>query len=169
MTEQNLFRRAARALAFAGLALAALSPGQPALAQLKQKISNDPAKCRGKGPAVRIAVTGVKSSKGIVRAQLYRATKQDWLEKGRWIHRMEVPARAGTISLCMPVPQAGSYAIAIRHDVNGNGETELTKDGGGVSNNPSFDIFNLGKPNYTKAAFPVGNEVKSISITLHYL
>ena len=69
----------------------------------------------------------------------------------------------------MPVPQPGSYAIAVRHDVNGNGETELTKDGGGVSNNPSFNIFNLGKPSYSKAAFEVGNEVKAISITMHYM
>ena len=174
MTASRHFRRAARTLALAGLAPALLVgavvvPGEAAVAQYRQKIVNDAAKCRGNGPAVRVSVTAVKSGTGVVRAQLYRATKQDWLEKGRWIHRIEVPARAGTMSLCMPVPQPGSYAIAVRHDVNGNGETELTKDGGGVSNNPSFNIFNLGKPSYSKAAFQVGNEVKAISITLHYM
>lgn len=174
MKTPRLLSGAARTLGLAGLAIgmlagAVLVPGEGALAQYRQKLTNDAAKCRGKGPAVRVAVTGVKSSTGVVRVQLYRATKQEWLEKGRWIYRIEVPARAGTMSVCMPVPAPGSYAIAVRHDVNGNGETELTKDGGGVSNNPSFNIFNLGKPSYSKAAFPVANEVKSISITVHYM
>ena len=68
----------------------------------------------------------------------------------------------------MPAPQAGSYAIAIRHDVNGNGETDLTQDGGGVSNNPSFNVFNLGKPSYDKAAVQVTG-VRSITITMRYM
>ena len=69
----------------------------------------------------------------------------------------------------MPAPGPGTYGIAIRHDANGNGETDLTQDGGGVSNNPSFNVFNLGKPSYTKAAFRLGNEVKAMTIRLHYL
>ena len=118
---------------------------------------------------MNVTVTGIKSSTGRVRVQLYRATKADWLEKGRWIHRIEAPARAGSMTFCMPVPAAGSFGIAVRHDVNGNGETDLTQDGGGASNNPSFNVFNLGKPNYSKVAFNLGQEVKAITITMHYL
>jgi uncharacterized protein (DUF2141 family) len=103
-----------------------------------------------------------------MRVQLYRATKQDWLEKGRWIHRIEAPARAGSMSFCMPVPASGSYGIGIRHDVNNNGETDLTQDGGGMSNNPSINLFNLGKPSYDKVAFQV-NGVRSITINMRYL
>ena len=158
------FRSAICALAFAGLGLAALSA--PAQAQYRQPISNDPAVCRGDGPAV--TVTGIKASAGRMRVQLYRGTRQDWLEKGRWIHRIEAPARAGSMTFCMPVPAAGSFGIGVRHDVNGNGETDLTQDGGGASNNPSINLFNLGKPSYDKAAFDVSG-ARSISISMRYM
>ena len=69
----------------------------------------------------------------------------------------------------MPAPAAGEYAIAIRHDRNGNGRTDITSDGGGMSNNPSINIFNLGKPSYTKTAISVGNNVKSIRIVMKYM
>lgn len=149
--------------------LAALAMAAPAQAQYNQEIRHDPAKCRGDGPAISITVTGVKSSRGKLRVQLYRATDQDWLETGRWLNRLEVPARAGTMNVCMPAPGPGTYGIAIRHDVNGNNETDLTQDGGGTSNNPGFNIFNLGKPSYRKVAFSLGHEVKALTIRLHYL
>jgi uncharacterized protein (DUF2141 family) len=142
----------------------------PAHAQFRQEISNDPSRCQpGKGPAVQITVTDVRVSSGTMRVQLYRGTQQDWLASGRWLYRMEAPARAGRMSFCMPVPQAGTYGIAIRHDVNGNGGTDLTRDGGGMSNNPSINIFNLGKPNFRRTAFTIGNEVKPMSIQMRYL
>jgi uncharacterized protein (DUF2141 family) len=68
----------------------------------------------------------------------------------------------------MPVPASGTYAIAVRHDVNGNGKTDLRTDGGGMSNNPSINILNLGRPGVDKTAFRVGDEVKSISIQMRY-
>jgi uncharacterized protein (DUF2141 family) len=166
MNLPTILRPRARTLAFLGLGLAVLAG--PAQAQYREAISNDPARCRGDGPAVNVTVTGIKSSTGRMRVQLYRATKADWLEKGRWIHRIEAPARQGSMTFCMPVPQAGSFGIAVRHDVNGNGETDLTQDGGGVSNNPAINVFNLGKPSYDKAAFQV-NGVRSITITMRYL
>ena len=161
------FRHAACALALAGAGFGALAT--PALAQYRQHITNDPARCRGGGPAVNVTVTGIRSSAGKLRVQLYRATRADWLEKGRWLNRIEVPARAGSMTVCMPVPGPGSYGIGVRHDVNDNGETDLTQDGGGMSNNPSVNIFNLGKPNYSKVAFTLGNEVKAIAIRMRYL
>ena len=161
-------RLAAPALAvLAGLA--ALVMAAPAQAQYRQHLRHDASKCQGNGPAVRVTVSGVKSGGGTLRVQLYRATKADWLETGRWLNRIELPARQGTMTVCMPAPAAGTYGIAIRHDVNGNGETDLTQDGGGASNNPSFNVFNLGKPNYSKVAFNLGQEVKAITITMHYL
>jgi len=172
MTKPFSLRLAAAALApklalVAGLA--ALAVAVPAQAQYNQYLRHDPARCRGNGPAVRVTVSGVKSSSGTLRVQLYRATKADWLETGRWLNRIEVPARQGTMTVCMPAPATGTYGIAIRHDVNGNGETDLTQDGGGASNNPSFNVFNLGKPSYSKVGFSLGQEVKAITIRMHYL
>jgi uncharacterized protein (DUF2141 family) len=153
----------------AALAATALLVPAPAHAQYRQTIANDPANCRGSGPAVRVTVTEIKSGAGTIRVQLYRGTRQDWLESGRWLNRIQAPARAGSMSFCMPVPQAGTYAIAVRHDVNDNDKTDLTIDGGGMSNNPSINIFNLGKPSHTRTAFPVGEEVKAITIRMRYM
>ena len=133
-----------------------------------QVIPNDLSKCRS-GPSTLVQISGVKAGTGKIRVQSYRATAADWLVKGRWISRIEVPARAGSMTVCVPLPEAGSYGIAVRHDVNGNGKTDLSRDGGGMSNNPSINIFNLGKPSYKKTAFEVGNAPRTISITMKYM
>ncbi len=155
-----------------GLAAAgAFSLSAPATAQgeYRQQISNDMRKCApGKGPAVRVTVSGVKSSAGKVRVQVYRGTKADWLESGRWLNRIEVPARKGTMTFCMPVPASGSYAIAARHDANGNGKTDIREDGGAMSRNPSINIFNLGKPSVSKTRFETGSGVSRISVQMKY-
>ena len=158
-----------RALAAIALAATALTVATPAHAQFQQEIRNDPERCRGDGAAIRINLTGVRSSQGTIRVQLYRGIKADWLESGRWIHRIEAPARQGSMSFCMPVPRPGTYAIAVRHDVNDNDRTDITTDGGAMSNNPSINIFNLGKPSYTKTRFDVGNRVVSLALKMRYL
>ncbi|WP_435419046.1 DUF2141 domain-containing protein [Parerythrobacter aurantius] len=151
-------------------ALAAGAVAAPAVAQYRQPIGNDLARCgAGKGPAVKVTVNGIKSSSGRIRVQSYRATAADWLESGKWINRIEAPARAGTMTFCMPVPAAGSYGIAVRHDVNGNGKTDIRSDGGAMSNNPSINILNLGKPSFRKTAFTVGSGVTAITVSMRYM
>jgi uncharacterized protein (DUF2141 family) len=135
-----------------------------------QEISNDMSRCAsGKGPAVLVNVRGVKESAGKVRVQSYPATGSAWLAKGRWIHRLESRANAGTMSFCVPVPSEGRYGIAVRHDRNGNGKTDISSDGGGFSNNPSINILNLGKPSVSKVAFQAGPGVTQITINLKYM
>ncbi|PEQ12303.1 hypothetical protein B2G71_12430 [Novosphingobium sp. PC22D] len=147
-----------------------LATSAPAAAQYRQEIRNDMSKCtRGSSSAVMVTVDGIKNSIGPVRVQAYNATSGEWLKKGKWLKRIEVPAKAGTMTFCLPVPGPGNYAIAVRHDANDNGDTDITIDGGGMSNNPSITIFNLGKPSYTKTAFPVGDGVKSIRIQMKYM
>lgn len=166
----NARPRVRRALGGLALAAIALTASVPALAQYKQELRNDLRRCSaGSGPAVLVTVDGVKSSSGKLRVQSYRSTAADWLQKGRWLSRIEVPARAGTMTFCMPVPAEGRYGIAVRHDVNGNGDTDIRTDGGAMSNNPSINIFNLGKPSYTKTGFTVGNGVKTIRIQMKYM
>jgi len=151
-------------------ALTALGVSMPASAQeYRQELRHSTAPCRGDGPAVSIRVTEVEASTGTLRIQLYRGTRADWLERGRWLHRIEVPARAGTMQVCMPVPATGNYAIAIRHDVNGNGSTDIRTDGGGMSNNPSINIFNLGRPSIDRTRFSIGREVKPMTIRMRYM
>lgn len=133
-----------------------------------RELTHSNAPCQGSGPAVRIQITDIKNSTGNIRVNLYRGTRADWLESGRWLNRIEIPARQGSMQICMPVPAAGDYGIAIRHDANGNGSTDIRSDGGGMSNNPSINIFNLGKPSVDKTRFSIGREVLPMTIRMRY-
>ena len=144
----------------------------PSLAYAGQIIPNDMSKCYStSGPAVLVEVRGFETSKGRIRVQSYRATKGDWLEKGHWLYRIDeaVKLENGVMQFCMPVPGAGSYGIAVRHDTNDNGKTDIWKDGGGFSNNPKATIFNLGKPSVDRVAINVGKHPTSIAIQLQYM
>ncbi|MGB3378640.1 DUF2141 domain-containing protein [Allopontixanthobacter sediminis] len=163
--------RSVSAVKIAAFSLAAggLAMSVSAAAQYNQVLGNNLAKCApGAGPAVKVTVNGIKQSSGKIRVQSYNGTKADWLEKGRWLARVEAPAKSGTMVFCVPVPSSGTYGIAVRHDVNGNGKTDIREDGGAMSNNPSINIFNLGKPSYQKTAFNAGSGVTSISVTMKY-
>lgn len=152
------------------LALASLMAGAPATAQFRNVVANKPDLCRdGAGPAVKVQISGITPAQGTLRVQLYPGNAADWLQSGHWLNRIEVPARGDTATVCMPVPGPGTYAIAVRHDVNGNGKTDIQTDGGGMSNNPAVNVLNLGKPSYDKAAFAVGSSVKTIAIRMKYL
>lgn len=136
-----------------------------------QVLTNSMSKCAAgaAGPAVLVKINNISSAKGKVRVQIYPATKSAWMKKGAWLSRIELPAKAGSMSVCVPVAKAGSYGIAVRHDLNANGKTDLSKDGGGMSNNPSINIFNLGKPPVEKVAFRVDSGVKTIAIKMKYM
>lgn len=134
------------------------------------QITNDMSKCAaGKGPAVLVTVRGVESGAGRVRVQSYPATKAAWLTKGAWLNRIDARASAGAMNFCMPVPAAGNYGIAVRHDANGNGKTDISTDGGGFSNNPAISVLNLGKPSVSKVSFYAGAGVTRITINLKYM
>lgn len=170
------FRKLAALSGAAVLAsLGAVAPAGPALAQAsgtsdyRNIITNNMRSCApGGGPAVRVTINGIKAASGKVRAQVYNGTSADWLERGKWLNRVELPARRGRMTICLPVPKSGNYAVAVRHDVNGNGKTDIRTDGGAMSNDPSINIFNLGKPGIDKTRFNVGKGVKSIAITMKY-
>ncbi len=170
--QSHRFPRARRRVLISAGAVAALSLAVSAGAAVREheELRNDMSLCRAdKGPALLVTVDGIKATSGSIRVQSYRATSAEWLQSGRWISRIEVPARAGTMTFCVPLPASGTYGIAVRHDVNGNGKTDISSDGGAMSNNPPINLFNLGKPSYTKVGVPVGNEVKSIRVQMRYM
>lgn len=139
-------------------------------AQAGSVISNDMAKCgAGQGPAIQVNVRGIKGLSGRVRVQSYPATQSAWLAKGRWLHRIESRASASALNFCVPLSASGKYAIAVRHDKNGNGKTDISSDGGGFSNNPSINILNLGKPSVSKVAFSAGPGVTTITVNMKYM
>jgi uncharacterized protein (DUF2141 family) len=139
-------------------------------AQAGSIISNDMSKCSaGAGPAIQVNVRGIKGLAGKVRVQSYPATQAAWLAKGRWLHRIEAKASAAALNFCVPLSASGKYAIAVRHDKNANGKTDISSDGGGFSNNPSINVLNLGKPSVSKVAFSAGPGVTTITINMKYM
>ncbi len=148
-----------------GLALALAATAAPAAAQ--PILGQHAAACRGGGQgAVLVTVYGFKERTGNVRVQLYRADSS-FLERGRWLERIDLPvSRSGAMRVCVPVPRAGSYAIAVRHDLDGNGSSGWN-DGGGFSRNPRMSLTNL-RPRAQAVAIDVGNEVLPINVVLNY-
>ena len=175
VANMKIRRVAYSAMAAAMIGVGAVAPTAPVTAQAsgsndyRNVISNNMRSCApGSGPAIRVTINGIKSASGTIRAQVYNGTRADWLESGRWLNRIELPARRGRMTVCLPVPASGNYAVAVRHDVNGNNETDIRTDGGAMSNNPSISILNLGRPSIDRTRFRVGNNVSSISVTMLY-
>jgi uncharacterized protein (DUF2141 family) len=160
----------AAALAAGGLAIGGIA--SPLWAQVfARKISNDMSLCApGKGPSVRIDITGLKSAEGFLFVRTYRALSSDWMKSKRYLTRVDTVPRKGSMSVCVPLPAAGDYALTVQHDVNGNHDTDLSIDGAGMSNNPTFKTF-LGiprPPSVDKTTFRAGPGVTRISVQMRY-
>lgn len=133
---------------------------------------NDMSLCApGKGPAVRVAVSGLKSSSGFVFVRVYPARSSDWLKSKRYLMRIDATAREGSMAVCVPLPAPGDYAIAVQHDANGNRKTDFSTDGAGMSNNPKINkILGIPRPpSLEKVRFTAGEGVTRMAIAIQYL
>ena len=151
-----------------GIAASALAFVAPATAA-EAALGPDAASCRdGAGePALLVNVSGFKNRVGRLRVQLYGSNPSDFLAKGRKMRRIELPVTPdGTMRVCVAVPKAGNYAIAVRHDANNNRNSDWN-DGGGFSRNPRLSLVG-GKPQYAEVNIPVGYGVKPIEVILKY-
>lgn len=152
-------------LSAAVLAAMLTVPAVPAAAAL----GPDAAACSAGAnrPAVLVSINGFKNRVGKLRVQLYGGNPADFLERGRKLKRIDLPVtRAGAMNVCVAVPRAGTYAIAVRHDADANGKTNWN-DGGGFSNNPKLSLLKL-KPSHRAASVSVGSGVKVVPVVLNY-
>ena len=151
-------------IALGALALAA--PASPAAAAL----GPDAGACRAASgqPAILVNVSGFKARTGRLRVQIYGGSPADFLEKGRKLRRVEVPiSGSGAMPVCVAVPGPGRYAVAVRHDVNGNNRSGDWSDGGGFSRNPRLSLSNL-KPRHRDVVISVGAGVTATQVILNY-
>jgi uncharacterized protein (DUF2141 family) len=149
-----------------GLPLALAFAAAPGAAQA---MGPDAAACRaGSGqPAVLVNVNGFKAHTGSVRVNVYGSDPARFLERGQYVRQINVPVtRAGTMPICVALPSAGRYAVAVRHDANGSGSSDWN-DGGGFSRNPRVTLVNR-RPRYENVAINVGRGVVPVNITLLY-
>lgn len=160
-----------RFLALVALPFALAGQSAPASATI---LGPDAVRCAsGDGPAVLVRVTGLKNRQGSIRARTFVGNNPSaWFNRNAALRRTQVPVPAnGPVEICMPVPRAGTYVVDVRHDVNGNGDTDRA-DGGGASGNPKFSLIDIllgRKPPASQVAFPVGNGVTPITIAVNYV
>lgn len=122
---------------------------------------------RGDAPAVLVRVPALKERSGKLRVQIYGDNPANFLAKGQWLKRIDLPVTgSGPMNICVALPSAGRFAVAVRHDLDGNGKSGWS-DGGGFSRNPNLSLFKL-KPDYRDVAVTVGDGVKPLDVYLNY-
>lgn len=152
------------------LLAAAFAFAAPAGAEV---LGPDAAVCaRGAGPAILVNVIGFKNRAGTVRARTFGGSPSTWFDKKHYLKRTltNVPT-SGAVAICMPVPRPGIYAVDIRHDINGNSDTDKA-DGAGASGNPKLSLFDIifgRRPPADKVSVQVGDGVVPITVVLKYL
>lgn len=151
------------------LATAAYVAGLLAGPGKAEVLGPEPARCTAGAdrPAVYVRVSGFKNRAGTLRVQVYGGDPRDFLAKGKWLERVDLPVTGtGAMDVCVPLPSRGRYAIAVRHDADGNGKSGWN-DGGGFSRNPRLSLFKL-KPDYAAVAIDVGDGPLPLSVVLQY-
>ena len=128
-------------------------------------VGSDAQACLGGKPSMLVRVSGLKKPSGTVKVAVYAA--DGYLAKGGKLRKVVVPVRStDPMDVCIAVPSAGRYAVAVHHDLNGNGDKD-PNDGGGYSRNPRLSITNL-KPPFGKTAVRVGAAPRQVTVMLQY-
>lgn len=104
---------------------------------------------------IRITVTGVSKQKGEILAALYSHGDGFPGDASKAFRTAKASAQNGQAQLLFEKVPAGTYAIALFHDANGDGVLNtnlmgIPKEGYGVSNNVK-NLFS--GPTYKQAAF----------------
>jgi uncharacterized protein (DUF2141 family) len=148
------------------LGLGALLLVAPAAADPRESRPDDPACAKGGTPAVLVHVAGLKNGAGKVRIQAYGPGAAKYLKKGEWAGRVDVPLGGRrSIEVCLPLPAAGQYSVAVRHDANANHKSDWN-DGAGFSRNPKLSL--LGRPSFGQTAIPVRGGPTRIQVVVNY-
>ena len=138
----------------------------PAFADPREASPSDPTCKEGGKPALLVRVTGLKNGSGKVRVQAYGPGGSNHLEKGKWAGRVDVPLNGRrSVAICLPLPAAGVYSAAVRHDANANRKSDWN-DGAAFSRNPKLGLTT--KPSFGQTAVRVGNGPTKINVVLNY-
>lgn len=189
-------RRVGRAAAMA-VAIAAVLAGSPAQAEAEfeksvvperlkglhvsgralNQVANriDPAKPLGycdpanREPEIRIILSNVRNDRGNIRLSLHSDNPDEWVgkKKGGKLIRFDVPAVAGHMEVCMPLPYGkGTYAVGMYHDENADGKYGFTSEGYGFSNNARAGMF--GPASHKAASFDANAPRTDLRIDIRY-
>ena len=161
---------ARRALWLALLAIAAAAGTAPGAAQI---LGPDAAHCSSaQGRAFLVHVSGFKNRAGTVRVRLFGGDPATYFVRERALVRTQVALPAdGPVTICVPAPAAGVYALDVRHDVN-NDDATNRGDGGGISGNPRltfWDVILRRRPPPAVTQVAISQGVVAVPITVRYI
>ncbi len=123
------------------------------------------------GAAVSVEVTGLRSTKGVVRACMTSHPNRFPRCRGDSDAYAQVVSAAGAVTLEFADVRPGRYAIALLHDENGNGKADralslMPKEGYGFSRDAPV---RMGPPSFDQAAFEVGSARVRQTIRMRYM
>ena len=128
-------------------------------------VGSDAQACLSGKPSMLVRVSGFKRGTGTVKVAVYAA--HGYLAKRGKLGKVEVPVHStAPLDVCIAVPGAGQYAVAVHHDLNANGDKD-GNDGGGYSGNPKLSITNL-RPPFGRTAVHVGTAPRPVTVLLQY-
>ena len=118
-----------------------------------------------------VTIKGLKNSKGQVCFSLFSSSRGFPSNKKRAVQAKCVKLGKNSTQLKIPSLKAGTYAMAIFHDSNGDGNLNtnylgIPKEGFGFSRNPR--VF-TGPPKFGDSAVFVVGSSTNIHINLNYL
>lgn len=128
--------------------------------------------CVGNGSPLelQVKVQNVRSASGMIVVTLYGDRPEEFLQSGRKIDRERVPAKLGSVTACLVLPKAGTYAIAVYHDEDG--DRKVTKSGLGIPTEgygfSNDALAKIGPPKFDDVKFTAGSDKKPVVITMHY-
>lgn len=135
-------------------------------------IASEPVKAEipASSGTITIRIAGLRNTNGNLSVALFDAKKGFPGKFENAIRKAVVPA-AGTEHFAVfgDVP-FGRYAVAVRHDENGNGKLDanilgMPKEGVGTSNNPKSKF---GPPSFPDAAFLLDQKGMELIVSLRY-
>ncbi|MEX0297846.1 MAG: DUF2141 domain-containing protein [Kordiimonas sp.] len=119
------------------------------------------------GAAISVQVSNIRYNEGNLRAQIYGSNPDDFLAKGTKLYRIDVPVKTtGQQEICVPVPEAGTYALVVMHDRNKNGKADFFTEGFGFSNNPKLKFS---PPDAEDVMIEVPLGVLQVPVELYYI
>jgi uncharacterized protein (DUF2141 family) len=147
-------------------ALGASFVAVPALADPRETSPNDPSCANPALTTVTVRVTGLKNGNGQARVQVYGPGPNNYLKKGKWVRRVDKPLNGRrSVDVCVPLPEPGQYAFAVRHDSNANSKSDWN-DGGGFSRNPKLSL--MGRPSFAQTGVAVGKGPNRVHVVMNY-
>ena len=129
------------------------------------------APCGSTGPQLRVVVEGLKSARGYVSVEVYPDRPNLFFRPKRQVAIVREKLSQDAATVCVSLPKAGYYALAVYHDENGDnklnvGPLGIPTEGFGLSNNPKIAF---GLPSFNKVRFRAFEGETTVPVSMRYL